>query len=317
MYFIDIRQTPQYANYMKKMGWKTISLTPEVKKPSSHLRGEILRHLGGERIYIFIKKLPLLPFSIAKILKSPYIPHSAELRKIMKKHNCLFIKLQPLIHRNPGVSVAKPRGFCKDSHPLIPTKTIWINLEKSKKEITSQIKKETRYNIRKAKKNNLKIQIINGSKITKKQLRQFYNLWSKNKPFNWLFRPHFNKLKYLVNAFKDNCFLVLISTNHQSPVTSHYISTALNLCSKNICFYWYGASNKIGRQTGASSLTILKSILHSKKRGAKIFDMGGIYDKRFARSQKGWKGFSHFKKSFGGKEVTFTKPLILKFPLIS
>jgi lipid II:glycine glycyltransferase (peptidoglycan interpeptide bridge formation enzyme) len=44
-------------------------------------------------------------------------------------------------------------------------------------------------------------------------------------------------------------------------------------------------------------------ILWGKKRGAKMFDFEGIYDSRFPN--KSWLGFTHFKKSFGGKEVEY------------
>lgn len=41
----------------------------------------------------------------------------------------------------------------------------------------------------------------------------------------------------------------------------------------------------------------------AKKRGCKIFDFEGIYDERFPN--KSWLGFTHFKKSFGGYEVSY------------
>ena len=34
-------------------------------------------------------------------------------------------------------------------------------------------------------------------------------------------------------------------------------------------------------------------------RGLKIFDFEGIYDQRFPKLNKGWIGFSNFKKGFG------------------
>jgi lipid II:glycine glycyltransferase (peptidoglycan interpeptide bridge formation enzyme) len=298
---VDVRQTPQYARFMKKLGWKI------EKFRNSHLQGEILKHLGGG--YIFIKKLPLLPFSIAKILKSPYVPNLNELRKIIKKYRCLFIKLQPFVLKNkisPHYSLLITH-YSKDNHPLIPTKTIWIDLAKSKKQLFKNFHKKIRYSIRFAKKKGVKTKIIPGSKITEKNLIDFYNIWSKNKPFNWLFKPNFNELKHLVDSFNKDCFFVF--AKHKNKL----VSAMLVLNSKNMAFDWIGASTKKGRSLLAKSLVVWKAIGEAKKRELKIFDFEGIYDPRFAHCQKGWKGFTHFKKGFGGKEVSFTHPLIF-FP---
>jgi len=50
-------------------------------------------------------------------------------------------------------------------------------------------------------------------------------------------------------------------------------------------------------------LVVWELMQEAKKRGCKTWDWEGIYDERWPN--KGWKGFTHFKKSFGGYEVEF------------
>jgi len=282
----DIRQTSEYACFMEKLGWKTKIINNN---------------------YLYLKKLPIIPFSIAKLLKPNHQIQLNELKKTLKNTRCLFIKIQlPSVKINPGVD------FAVDKHPLIPTKTIWIDLKQSLKEILKKMKQKTRYNIRKTKRSNLKTTIIPGNKINKKQRKLFYSLWSQNKPFNWLFKPNFNELKYITDCFGKRCFFIFASTKHQLLNTNHLIAGALILTSNNMSFYWHNFSNRKGKKLFAPSLIIWETIKESRKRNLKIFDLEGIFDQRFSKQQKGWKGFSRFKKGFGGKVVKFPNPLILK-----
>ena len=75
----------------------------------------------------------------------------------------------------------------------------------------------------------------------------------------------------------------------------------------------YAATNKKGRATSAQYLVVVEAIKESKRRGAKIFDFEGIYDPRYHKQTKGWRGFTHFKKSFGGEEVEFPQTLKQNF----
>ena len=291
---------------MKKMGW-------EVEISQSR----------GLKNYIYIKKLPLVPFSVAKILRC-HLPENKEgLKRFLKqihqadkKHRTLFIKLYPFLlknQKNPHYSLLITH-YSKDKSPLIPTKTIWINLKKTEKELLKEIKKKVRYSINFSKKRGVKTKIVSGDKITNKQSNEFYKIWSKNKPHNWLFKPNFNELKYLVESFGKKCFFVFALTNHQPQTTNHPISGVLILTSKNMAFDWFGANTLKGRKLLAKSLILWKAIKESKKRGLKIFDFEGIYDKRFPKLNKGWIGFSNFKKGFGGREIEFCQPLIKLLP---
>lgn len=284
----DIRQTPEYGNFMRKMGWQIETIAKDCQ--------------------IFIKKLPLLPFSIAKILKSNFPIPSEKLKLIIKQHKIIYLKIHPfLLKENPNPTTYN----LQPTTPLIPTKTIWLDLSKSENALLKNMKPKTRYNINLAQKKHLDIKIVNGSQITNSQLESFYTLWIKNKPHNFLFKPSFSELKYLVQSFGNKCFFVFILS---SPLlTSHYtlLAGALILCSSNMAFYWHNCSSLQGKQLFAPSLCLWQTLKESKKRSLKVFDFEGIYDERFHKSFKSWQGFTRFKQGFGGKEIEFMKPLIL------
>lgn len=368
----DVRQTKEYAGFMKKMGWEVNNVAMKSRRKSrgssieasgqcnpdeneyhfvedlrwsldtldsSRVIGPRSKHRDNETIYIYIKKPLFIPFSVAKILRCKKPPSQQKLKQISKKHKIISIKLQPFATSGKDISEASavspsavssgpncsaesvapqnagtPPRWRIDHHPLTPTKTIWIDLKKTEKQLLREMKKKVRYSINFSKRKGVKAKVVSGDKITKKQLNDFYKVWSKNKPFNLFFKPNFNELKYLVESFGNKCFFVFAFTNHQSPITNHQISGVLILNSSNIAFDWLGANTLKGRKLLAKPLVLWQAIKESKKRGLRIFDFEGIYDKRFPKLNKGWIGFSNFKKGFGGKEIEFSQPLIKLLP---
>ncbi len=281
---IDVRQTTEYAKFMKKIGWK-------IKKTG--------------KINIFIKKLPFLPFSVIKILRFS-TPNKekfmTDAKKIKKENRALIFKLHPFIVSKSDQIVFKNFKSQQDKNPLVPTKTIWLDLNKKNNQLLKQMKQKTRYNIHLSKSKKITIEIVSGNKIKSQLLNDFYQLWKKNKPFNWLFKPSFRNLQALVSSFEKKCFLVLASKNS-------LIAGALILTSKNMAFYWHNCSNKEGKKLFAPTLVIWQAIKEAKRRNLKIFDFEGIYDSRFHKLMKNWQGFSKFKKGFGGQKILFSKPL--------
>lgn len=94
------------------------------------------------------------------------------------------------------------------------------------------------------------------------------------------------------------------------------LAGALILIHDKISYYFHAASTPEGQKLSAPYLVVWEAIKLAKKKDCRVFDFEGIYDERFPI--KSWKGFTHFKKSFGGKEVEYSKTS-LKFynPLLN
>jgi len=264
---MDVRQTAEYASFMTKLGWQVEYI---------------------DKTSIFIKKLPLLP-PIVKILRGK--PIDAE--KIRKKYRPMRLVIQPFEFN------AKP---CNS--PLVPTKTIWIDLTKSEKIFLSEMKQKTRYNLKQAQKNNLSLKIISGDKISPQELQDFFNLWKKNKPFDWLFQPSFHELDSLVKSFGEKCFFVFI-WNLEFGIWN-LIAGLIILQSDNMAFYWHNCSSLQAKKLFAPTLGAWEAIKESKKRRLKIFDFEGIWDERLPKMNLGWKGFTRFKEGFGGQPISLS-----------
>ncbi|MCJ7793056.1 MAG: peptidoglycan bridge formation glycyltransferase FemA/FemB family protein [Candidatus Marinimicrobia bacterium] len=231
--------------------------------------------------YVYIRKLPLLPPLIMK-LQYPESPIDFEkIEKLAKKHKPFQIEIQPL---------KKESDFEKHGYQLRGggghvTKTLQINLNQPEKKILAQMKKDARYGIRKAEKEALQI-------IEVLDLEKFQQIWRKS--VGWRrYVPSLKTLTRLKKAFGKKAIFL----------TANNLAGTVTLFTHDSAYYYYAFTSKEGRKKFAQYLLVWQAIKLAKKREYRIFNFEGIYDQRFPN--KSWQGFSHFKKSFGGKEIEY------------
>ena len=170
--------------------------------------------------------------------------------------------------------------------PYLPSKTLILDVRKSKKILFNTFKNDAQGYILKNK--NIKCKHHKISTIP-----EFRQAWRKAVGIK-RHVPSLNNLLSLNKSFgSDSLFL---TTNDLS-------SGAIFLMGAKTGYYWQAFTSKQGRKSRLQYNIVWQGILWSKKRGAKTFDFEGVYDERFPN--KSWLGFTHFKKSFGGKEILY------------
>ncbi len=273
---IDLRQTPQYAKYLSSLGW-------EVDKK--------------DKVSYFIRKFSFVG-SFLKIQRPEKIDFD-QIDKIAKKHRAFQIAIEPLNINHQQLIIS--HGFKQSKSYFVPSKTIHIDLIKSEKQLLKEMHYKTRYNIKKAINNKLKV-------IKSKDIERFADFWQEcalKQRAMWI--PQKTEIREIYKAFGKNAYLIFVLHSNK------LVAGILLLHTDKISYYMYAASSEIGKKLFAPTLAAWEAIKLSKKKGSKIFDFEGIYDDRFPL--KSWKGFTRFKKSFGGNEVeypgTFTK---FRFP---
>ncbi len=112
--------------------------------------------------------------------------------------------------------------------------------------------------------------------------------------------PSLKWLQALKDSFKDDFFQLTAKNAKSEPILAGIIL----LKHDKIMYYYYAFSSKEGQKLFAPYLLVWEGIKLAKKQGCQIFDFEGIEDSRY-KSTKSWRGFTHFKKSFGGKEVEY------------
>ncbi|MBI5358776.1 peptidoglycan bridge formation glycyltransferase FemA/FemB family protein [Candidatus Amesbacteria bacterium] len=166
-----------------------------------------------------------------------------------------------------------------------PSKTLRVDLAPSLKKIFANFKKDCRYILRKLKISNFKFQIDD--------FQNFYKIWQQSARRKSLWIPNQKEYFNLIKCFKNKCFCITV--NDQAG--------ALILIHDSMAYYYYAGATKEGVKQNLPYLVVWKCIQEAKRRKCKLWDFEGIYDDRFPN--KDWLGFSHFKKSFGGTEISF------------
>jgi len=276
---VDIRQTPQYANYLRKIGW-------EVERVAE--------------INYFIKKISILG-SVLK-LQRPEEIRLNEIRELSKKYRSFQIIVEPKSELD--TNLLSSVGFRLSRSPYLPTKTLILDLILPANHLINNMRKDARAAIIKAK--GPKIISLNyekgiqiEAKLTKSgnnlhiTIGTFRDAWKKAVGFK-RYVPPLPHLIALKESFKNNCLLLVAEDSS---------SGAIFLIGEKIAYYWQAFTNKQGRKNHTQYKIVWEGILWAKARGAKVFDFEGIYDERFP--QKSWLGFSHFKNSFGGEMIKY------------
>ena len=250
----DLRQTQEYAEYLKQIGWQ-VERVPD---------------------FLYIKKLPLLPWSVAKLQRVKNVNWQL-VEKVRKKYR--VIKL-----------------FTEE---MVAKKTIWIDLTKSEKQLLAEMKPKTRYNIGLAQRRGAKIKIISGREIPETEL---FNLLKQNARRLKIFSLPKKWFEAQIAAFKNKCFAVL-ALRLGSGQEDELLAGGFYMTSKDGCFYSHNGSTELGRSLMAPSLCVWEGIREAKRRKLKVFDFEGIYDG--SRVLRRWQGFTKFKQGFGGTEISY------------
>lgn len=240
-------------------------------------------------ISYFIKKLPLIG-SILKIQRPEEIRIN-KIRELAKKYRAFQIIIESKTELDAKYLTSV--GFRQAKSTYLPGKTLILDLTLSKQALFKRLKKDTRYALRRTDK---------PMPIEQKSIEKFREAWRK--AVGWKrYVPPLGHLKSLKKSFKKNSLFLM---------TADGSSGGIFLLADGIGYYWQAFTNAEGRKKLYQYKIVWGGILWAKEKGAKIFDFEGIYDERFPN--KTWKGFTHFKKSFGGYEIeypgTFTKSRI-------
>jgi len=230
----DLRQSSNYARYMERIGWKVESF---------------------DGCQIFIKKLPLLG-SFIKIQRPEKIPF-LKIEKLAKQYRAFAVCLEPstINHKSSIIN----HGYRPSKSPYLPSKTLQLDLTKSESEILKQMKKDGRYSIRKAEKEEIKI-LRNGD------IKTFHQAWKK---FNYhrLWIPSFKWLQALKDSFRKDFFQLIVN----DPPLAGIILLKHN----QIMSYYYAFSSKEGQKLFVPYLLVWEGIKLAKKTRCTIFCIQG------------------------------------------
>jgi lipid II:glycine glycyltransferase (peptidoglycan interpeptide bridge formation enzyme) len=213
---------------------------------------------------------------------------------LAQKEGYVFIRVSPVQpQQNGGEDCYFEAGFRK-APIYMHAERIWVlDLEKSEEELLAEMRKTTRYLIRRAPKDGVRIE----KRSDEKSIADFWKLYEETASRE-SFVP-FSK------AFVDNEYREFATSGNADyffgKVGDEYLAGALIVYTKSTAFYHQGAS----RHTKFPVPYALQweAIKEAKRRGCKLYNFWGILQE--GRTPKAWSGLTLFKKGFGGREIDY------------
>ena len=220
----------------------------------------------------------------------------SEMQRIAKENKCVFIRVRPQLPDLPANRLKfSEAGFRSAPMHLHAEHTSIIDLSKSEEELLAAMRKQTRYEIRRAAKEDIKVVVSTDSKDVKK----FYELQVATAK-RQKFVPFSSKsLSAQFEAFAEDDNIRL----YRAYKGETLLAEAIIVFYGQEADYHYGASTEVGRKLPGAYAIQWEAIREAKRRGCARYNLWGIApaDKpkhRFA-------GVTVFKKGFGGEDFDF------------
>src|SRR5205807_5096613 len=223
--------------------------------------------IGWEEVVIgatraFVRSLPILG-SVIRIPRANLPLPVEEIDQLARQRRAAVVKIEPnlLLEKLSPQSIGK---FEKDDYPILPTKTIWIDLKEPLEKLWTNLEKDTRNLVRRAEKEGVRV-------AESKDVASFYKLWSDTARKKDFYVPFEREMESLWKSFGQKYLLV-------AKYEDKIVAAVMILGYKEAAYYYFAASNETGRSVYAAYLLLWEVIRKSKAEGYVRLDLEGIAD---------------------------------------
>lgn len=215
-------------------------------------------------------------------------------RQLAKENNCAFVRVRPQLESNDfSKKLFNKLGFRKSPMHLHAELTNQLDITKSEEELLANMRKATRYEIKKA----IKLVVKIKTSTNPEDIENFYDLQLETAQRHGFipFSLKFLKMQFEVFAKSGNAIL------YSAYFEKKLLAQAFIIFYENEAVYHYGASTQDGREYPGAYLIQWEAILEAKKRGITRYNFWGVANApkhRFAN-------LSMFKRGFGGIDYEY------------
>lgn len=246
--------------------------------------------------FIHVRQGPVILHWNSITLKK-VLEHLATIAKVEKAS---FIRISPLIEDSAFTAYLKKQSFVITPLRLQDGINRWVlSLTPSIPQILSEMRKTTRYMIKKSQ--TMQIEIKKSEK--REDYSMFESLYKETVVTKHFVEQTLIKEEYesLLKEKKARLYFALLNEKT--------VAAAVIADYGNEAIYRHGATSLEGRKTPASYLLQWTAITDAKNRGCEVYDFWGIADTD--NPNHPWHGLTLFKQGFGGKKISFIPPMDL------
>lgn len=232
----------------------------------------------------------------------------SEMKNIARANNCSFIRVRPqLVSDDFSRNIFKKHGFIGAPMYLHAELTSQLDIAKSEEQLLADMRKTTRYEIKKAGTLGVKVEQTKDED----HIKEFYDLQietakrQKFTPFSY----RFFKEQFEIFFDADKALL------YNATLNGKILAQAFIIFYGKEAVYHYGASTEEGRKYPGAYLLQWEAIKEAKRRGMSRYNFWGVAPEHDAHHR--FSGISVFKRGFGGNDIQYlhAQDLIVNYPL--
>ncbi len=213
-----------------------------------------------------------------------------------KKHRCVFVRLRPQLIDTPEnrkLLETKLKAKKSPMH-LAAEHTVILDLTKSEDELLKNMRRQTRYEVRRADKLGIKVESGNSEELFK----EFHQVQSETAARQHFVPPDLKTLLAEKEAFSKNAKIYVAKTAEGEP-----IAYGLILIHENEAEYYEAASTDLNHKLPGAYALEWQAIKDLKKQKVKKYNLWGIAPPNQPHHR--YAGVTTFKTGFGGEVVAF------------
>ena len=279
-------QSPAYGKMNELLGAKVV--TGEFNKGGRALM--IVRDAKRGR-YLEIPCGPLLDWGDKGVIKEAF----TAITEVAEQEKCVFVRVRPqLLANRENLQILADLGLKKSPMHLAAEHTVMIDLKLSEEELLAEMRRQTRYDVRRSAKMGIKVDHSNTEEI----FREFHQVQVKTARRQGFVPPSLEVLLAEREAFGDNTQIYVARTAEGEPI-------AYGLIIKDGLEgdYYEAASTDLNRKMPGAHALLWQAMRDLKAEGYERFNLWGIAPA--GQPEHRYAGVTTFKTGFGGKVVEY------------
>lgn len=241
--------------------------------------------------YLEIPCGPLIDWKNKKLVENVF----KKITEVAKEEKCVFIRIRPqLIANKENLAILEGLGLKKSPMHLAAEHTVIIDLQKSEEELLAGMRRQTRYEVRRAEKLGIKVEKSNSEKIFK----EFHQVQVETAKRQNFVPPDLKTLLAEKEAFGEKAEIYVAETSEGEK-----IAYGLIVKDGKEGDYYEAASTDLNRKLPGAYALLWQAMRDLKKDGYERFNLWGIAPANQPNHR--YAGVTTFKTGFGGEVVEF------------
>ncbi|MBR3248748.1 peptidoglycan bridge formation glycyltransferase FemA/FemB family protein [Candidatus Saccharibacteria bacterium] len=283
-------QSPAYGKMNEILGEKVITEEFGGKSGGSGRALMIVRNAKRGR-YLEIPCGPLIDWSDRGVAKEAM----GKITEVARDEKCVFVRIRPqLLANRENLQILADLGLKKSPMHLAAEHTVMIDLNLSEEELLAGMRRQTRYEVRRAGKMGITVQKENSEEI----FRKFHQVQLETARRQGFVPPNLKTLLAEREAFGENIQIYTARTVEGEPIAYGMI-----IKDGHEGDYYEAASTPLNRKMPGAYALLWQAIRDLKAEGYERFNLWGIAPA--GQPEHRYAGVTTFKTGFGGSVVEY------------